>query len=210
MLNIDYFNGTGRYPFGKNNITIVIINTTDELISSAVGEYFYSKETFSLNNHTIFAVKENVTDEFFETCDMISVECERPFKAHIGFTINKNVSSAVVKSYLDLAIKYIKSSSEMYSTFITPIFKQFKEPINQSRYISEFKNMIEGSEINNPFTKDLIVTYFKNNLNVLKTAQNYGMVRSSILFKFKTIYKTTGINLLNFKDASALYIILNK
>ena len=50
--------------------------------------------------------------------------------------------------------------------------------------------------------------YFKNDLNVSKTAKDLYINRNSLLNKFEIIYKETGFNLQKFNHACAIYLLI--
>ena len=57
-----------------------------------------------------------------------------------------------------------------------------------------------------PLHLNIILTYFKKDLNVLQTAKELYINRNSLLKKFETIYKDTGLDIQKFSHACALYI----
>ena len=54
----------------------------------------------------------------------------------------------------------------------------------------------------------MILTYFKNDLNVSKTSKDLYVNRNSLLNKFEQIYKETGFNLQKFTHACAIYLLI--
>lgn len=56
----------------------------------------------------------------------------------------------------------------------------------------------------------LIFSLLKNNLNVTKTAKDVYMHRNTINNKIETIKEETGLNVQNFYDAMAIYILMKK
>jgi DNA-binding PucR family transcriptional regulator len=75
-------------------------------------------------------------------------------------------------------------------------------------YISLIDEYIITPILKDSIIKDIILTYFKNDLNVSKTAKDLYINRNSLLNKFEYIYKETGFNLQKFNHACAIYLLI--
>ena len=80
--------------------------------------------------------------------------------------------------------------------------------IFKNNYIKLVDKYIIGPILKNATDKDIILTYFKNDLNVSKTAKDLYINRNSLLNKFESIYKLTGLNLQKFIHACAMYLFV--
>jgi DNA-binding PucR family transcriptional regulator len=75
-------------------------------------------------------------------------------------------------------------------------------------YVSIIDKHIIAPIFKDSMIKDIILTYFKNDLNVSKTAKDLYINRNSLLNKFEIIYKETGFNLQKFNHACAIYLFV--
>lgn len=81
--------------------------------------------------------------------------------------------------------------------------------------IKVIENKNEGLKIvlanyyNDHNFKELLNSYFNNNLNVSLTANDIYLHRNTMLYKINNFYEHTGFNLKDFKDCAILYTYLN-
>ncbi|HEY8445363.1 MAG TPA: helix-turn-helix domain-containing protein, partial [Bacilli bacterium] len=103
---------------------------------------------------------------------------------------------------------YLKQSiniSRMYTNNSDLILDIAKTNIKE---LKTLKPIILNKIYNDTQLEKLIYSMFDNNLNVTKTAQDVYMHRNTINNKLELIKQETTLNLQNFKDSVAMYLLL--
>ena len=110
------------------------------------------------------------------------------------------------QTLFEIYLKYSMSSSRVYTNNSTLIIDLANK---DTKLMKQLKPLILHNLLHDSQFEKLIYSLYENNLNVSKTAQDVFMHRNTINNKLDTIEKETGLNIQNFYDALALYMLLN-
>lgn len=101
--------------------------------------------------------------------------------------------------------KYISNKKQGYFEISDLVLEIFKFNLEDAKYL---KRVIFEKVLNDSQNENLIISMFENNLNVLKTSKNIYMHRNTINNKLEALRKETGMNILKFQDAVAMYLLI--
>ena len=105
----------------------------------------------------------------------------------------------------NLYIKYLSNKKQGIFGISDLILEVLKNDFNDTLVI---KNNVLGKLLNDPLNESLINGMFENNLNVLKTSKKIYMHRNTLNNKLEMIKKDSGLNIQNFQDAVAMYLLI--
>lgn len=105
----------------------------------------------------------------------------------------------------NLFIKYLSNKKQGVFGVGDLILEVLKNDFNDTLVI---KNNVLGKVLNDPLNESLIIGMFENNLNVLKTSKMIYMHRNTLNNKLEMIKKESGLNIQNFQDAVAMYLLI--
>lgn len=202
---IKYLNDNYKYPFKLKRMRVMIIDSITNELCDVMKDLFSFCDMFIYNNHLVIFYNEDIP-ELEQIINSIADDLGESFKVHNGIYISKNYPGNIVLNYIDMMIKFIDESIEFYTDLISPFTTKYLN----IEYEEFFQTYIFDEIFKDALTKDIIVTYYKNDLNVLKTSKQLYLNRNSVLNKFDNINKTTGINLQKFSHAAVIYLILTK
>ena len=112
----------------------------------------------------------------------------------------------MIRNYLGIIKVFLSINEELYTDVAGVLLSNNSEIIKE--YITIIEECLLKPILKDSITKDIILTYFKNDLNVSKTAKDLYINRNSLLNKFEYIYKETGFNLQKFNHACAIYLLI--
>lgn len=101
--------------------------------------------------------------------------------------------------------KYISNKHQGYFEISDLILEVVKESVSD---VCLLKRIILDKVLSDPQNENLIISMFKNDLNVLKTSKKIYMHRNTINNRLELIKKETGLNIQKFQDAVALFCIM--
>lgn len=205
QLLYEYLFENKSYPFAKN-AKIIIVNMHNYELKTILKNFFKTIEIITIDNLSIAFCFDSYNLDIQNYQEAITFDLGIRFHLHNGIYINQLFPGAILLNYISLIKEYISNAQDEYSDLTTPLFTQ-NENFNYT-YYQIIDQYIINPILSDVFIKDLILTYFKNDLNVSKTAKDLYINRNSLLNKFDTIYKETGINLQKFSHACSVYTIL--
>lgn len=219
------YNQKEKFIYAKNLLKNLNININSKLYAITIE----LNNSYNLNNIKII---EKSIKAFFEECDCILNTYVFPFE-FIGFlpenkfnifknnldnfsVLNKDILKIGVgslevledmaKSYSNsnIAISYISNEKnyKFYEDFSIEILLNSIPIELKKRYSLEILKTLSKEEIY------ILKTYFENNMELKKTSSSLFIHINTLQYKLDKIYKKTGYNPRNFKDACFLYIIL--
>lgn len=197
----NYLNGKSSYPFLNKKERIMFISSCDTSLIMAIQEILIDPVIYEYKNNTIIFYVDDYED-ISSMIFAISFELGIPFKLHNGIYITKSDDGLIVKEYLDEVINFLSTTSDDLTDLVSPL------KTNKDNYRKLFEDLVLNKIIVDSITKEMILTYFKCDLNVLKTSKTLYMNRNSLINKLEGIEKQTGINLQKFNHAAAIYLML--
>ena len=198
----NYLLNNDKYPFHNKRMRLMILSSTDQNLIDVLNEIFVVSNIFIYHNYLIMFYLDDF-ENLMDVINSISFELGIKLKINNGIYITKATPGNKIIQYIDYIIDYLNNTSLVYTDIISPIVKKDDE------YLNYFKEEILPLVIKDALTKDIILTYFKLDLNVLKTSKMLYINRNSLIKKLDLIYKTTGVNLQKFEHASMIYLLMS-
>ena len=202
----EYLFENKQYPFKNKKVKILVIDSLYSNFKELLLSFFEEVEVIRIDNiYVAFCLGAYNTDisSFVNT---LSDDLGINFKLHEGMNITDKIEGLVVRQYLGIIKQFLNTNEELY-TDVASVILTNKSEISKE-YISIIDKHLIEPILNDTFVKDMILTYFKNDLNVLKTSKELYINRTSLLNKFELIYKMTGFNLQKFTHACAIYLLI--
>ena len=202
----EYLFENSTYPFKNKKAKLLIIDSIYPDFKEILLSFFKEVELIKLDNIYVAFCFEAYSSDISNFLLTIIDDLGINFKLHEGIYINNSIPGKEVLNYLTMIKQFISKSLESYTdiaSILTNDNLDFK-----NNYIKLVDKYIIGPILKNATDKDIILTYFKNDLNVSKTAKDLYINRNSLLNKFESIYKLTGLNLQKFTHACAMYLFV--
>ena len=202
----EYLFENKTYPFKNKKVKVLVIDSVYQDFKELLLSFFEDVELVKIDNIYVAFCTENYSNDISSFIGTLSDDLGINFKLHEGIYINNSMPGKEVLNYLTMIKHFISKTLESYtdiSSILTNDNLEFK-----NSYIKLIDKYIIGPILKNATDKDIILTYFKNDLNVSKTAKDLYINRNSLLNKFESIYKLTGLNLQKFTHACAMYLFV--
>lgn len=203
----EYLFDNSKYPFKDKKVKVIITNISNNEIKDLLKYFYPDVKVISLQNIYVWFCSGNFGDNINLYIPTISFDLGIDINLHEGIYITSSTSGQKLLSYIYVIKNFLLNSNENYTDVASPIIKN--KGIELIEYIDLISEILLKDLFSDVILKDCILTYFKNDLNVSKTAKDLYMNRNSLLNKFDGFYKETGFNLQKFSHASALYYLIN-
>lgn len=200
----EYLFENGNYPFSIKKVKIIIADYISNQLEKIFNNFYAHVWSIRIDELQVFFCEDNYEIKLEQLLTTLSDDLGENVKIHEGIYVKKEIPGSVVLNYIAYIKKYMSEKNELYSDFTSPI--KSITFWNDTNYISLINDYIIAPLLKDSNTKDIILTYFKKDLNVLQTAKELYINRNSLLKKFETIYKDTGLDIQKFSHACALYI----
>lgn len=141
----------------------------------------------------------------FDLVDVIN-SIKEDLYINLRLFIGCKISNGKDLYYLLCLYRYCLSSKD-YSTIKDLITRTFEK---DNRSIPVLKQIVLGKLAMDSQLEKLIISLFDNNLNVSKTSNCVFMHRNTINNKLSLIKDQTGLDIQNFYDALAMFILISK
>lgn len=194
------------YPFKSKKVKILVIDSTYKDFRELLLSFFDDVDLIQLDNIYVAFCSDAYNNNISDFIGTLSDDLGINFKIHEGMNISNKVEGRVVRQYLGLIKQFINLNEELYTDIASLLLSSEHELLKE--YISIIDKYLVAPVLKDSFIKDIILTYFKNDLNVSKTAKDLYINRTSLLNKFEQIYKETGFNLQRFTHACAIYLLI--
>ena len=119
-------------------------------------------------------------------------------KIYYDFTYGKKTN----KFYPITAARHAKIQKYRGTNKEQQDFFEFVKKLKAHPHLSTLRNGIHFSEKE----QKLLKTYFANNMSLKETAKQLYLHKNTLQYQLDKIWKTTGYNPRNFKDATVLYV----
>lgn len=196
-----------KYPFKNkwfNSFILQLENNNDiDNISMMFEDIIGSCEVVQKDNELIFVYFDDLE---FNIKDIV-LSISEDFGINIiyfSFPRIYNNENKFLEIY-NLFIKYLSNKKQGVFGISDLILEVLKNDFNDTLVI---KNNVLGKVLNDPLNESLIIGMFENNLNVLKTSKMIYMHRNTLNNKLEMIKKESGLNIQNFQDAVAMYLLI--
>lgn len=202
----EYLFENKAYPFKNKKVKILVIDSLYKDFKDLLLSFYEDVELILLDNIYVAFCSESYNNDISSFIGTLSDDLGINFKLHEGMSINNKVQGSVVRQYLSIIKQFLNINEELYTDVSSVIL--CKNNLLSKEYISIIDNYLIEPVLKDSFTKDIILTYFKNDLNVSKTSKDLYINRNSLLNKFEQIYKETGFDLQKFTHACAIYLLI--
>lgn len=203
----DYLVEDAKYPFSSNKQIIISSNVSTEF-TDLIQDLYKDTQYIELYGLNIFFITPNFDTKLEDIFNAIVYDLGIPMKIHQGMIINKNVSGSIVYSYLHIMKDFLYENNNNFSDIAAPFLKLKGE--QRSELARIIYDVVITPLFSDSLFKDLLVTYFNNDLNVSKTAKSLYINRNSLLNKFEIVYKKTGIDLQKFSHACMMFLLVSE
>ena len=196
----DYLFLNKEYPYKHKWFNSFVVKCKEEIdLTDVMEELLGNVEVVKDNDNTIVC--------YFDDLDFQIEDVIMSISDDLGISITAfKLPKLYVKErkFLDLYNLYNKYLPNRSGFFYTSeLFEEaINNDINDARVL---KDLILGNVLNDSSNIYVIKGIFENDLNVLKTSKSIYMHRNTI----NNIRKETTLNILKFKDAVVLYILIN-
>lgn len=160
-------------------------------------------ETILINDHLVIFYFDKYFFDFKDILDPITDDLAFDFKIFEGCKITSRDDFLTL---IRLYFSYLGKSFYRYSSISDLVLKVHE---NNPLKIKELKHIILADIIEDQQLITIIKSLFENNLNITQSSQVVYMHRNTINNKLDMIKRLTGLNIQNFKEAVAMYLLLN-
>lgn len=206
QLLYEYLFDNKSYPY-KEKRKIIILEEESSEINQIFDSIFSNYQVIKISNHFVYFVDNRTSVSLEELSSIIVDDIGHKVMIHNGIYVNNELNGNDVLKYLSLTIKYLDNSSDQYSDMFSPFASL--ESFDKVSYMELINNLLIAPLFKSNDIKELVLAYFKCDLNVLKTSKYLYINRNTILNKFEYIYKEYGINLQRFTHCSIVYLLLS-
>lgn len=194
------------YPFKNKKAKILIIDSEYKDFKELLLSFYKEVELISVDNLYIAFCFESYNNDISNFVSTLSDDVGINFKLHEGISISNKIDGIVVRKYVGIIKEFLNNNEELY-TDVSSVLLNVNEELSKE-YASIVNKCLLEPVLSDSIVKDIILTYFKSDLNVSKTAKELYINRNSLLNKFEQIYKETGFNLQKFSHACAIYLLI--
>lgn len=202
----EYLFENKSYPFKNKKTKILLIESEYNEFKELLLSFYKEVEVIKIDNLYVAFCFESYNNDVSDFVSTLSDDLGISFKLHEGMNISNKVQGNVVRKYIGIVKKFLVKNEELY-TDISSVLLNVDDNLSKE-YALIINNCLLEPILIDSFVKDIVLTYFKNDLNVSKTAKELYINRNSLLNKFEQIYKETGFNLQKFSHACAIYLLI--
>jgi len=204
----NYLYNNGDYPYRNRYYRFLLINFKDNSnhikFMEILTELLNSNDAFVIDNDFFIFYFNDYDIEIKDIFLSLSVDFSivtRAFKS--GKTdSNRPNDFHIVYDYYK---KFLKKKPFNFYNVTDMIIEVIKTDITK---IKKLKPAILNKVYEDSQIEKLILSLFKNNLNVTKTAKDVYMHRNTVINKLEYIKSETGFNIQNFNDALCMYWLI--
>lgn len=195
------------YPFNKKvNFLLYKANEAKDQINNLLKDVLTNVIEFSIDNIEIIFYEDNQNVEIEELFQTMSDDFGYPISVHAGLRLNKNVNGSFLAHYISCIVSS-NFFGKRYSDLIDIVFSN--DPTKNYPLIKEIKTYILEPVLNKNNNLETLDGFFKNDLNVSKTAKILYLNRNSLINRLDVISKEIGIDVQSFKYAACILIMIN-
>ncbi|MBR2891724.1 MAG: helix-turn-helix domain-containing protein [Bacilli bacterium] len=201
-----YIYENGKYPFSKKNRFLVLNGTLENDVMTLLKDLFINLEVLKLNGISVVFFEDDGMLNISDVFQTISDDFGRQIFVHEGLIINKNIKGEIIAHYLGVLIKS-KCLIQDYSNLADLVLMGESSIVNS--LMKELKEVYFNPILNKNNNKNVLDVYFKNDLNVSKSAKDLYLNRNSLINRLESISKEIGYNIQSFKIACIILFIIN-
>ena len=197
----------GSYPFLKKvNFLIYKSSECQEQINILLKEVLVNVTEFTIDNVEVIFYEDDQNVNIEELFETMSDDFGYPISVHVGLRLNKNVDGSVLAHYISCIVNE-NYFGKKYSNLVDILFSS--DPTKIYPLIKEIKTYILEPVLKKNNNLETLDAFFKNDLNVSKTAKLLYLNRNSLINRLDVISKEIGLDVQSFKYAACILIMIN-
>ena len=203
---VKYLCQNGEFPFKKREKVLFLKGTITDDIYMLLNDFLKKLEIYTIKDVNILFYEEDGPININEIFQTISDDFGLPLFIHEALTINKLVPGSLIIDYLNY-VNQSKILNKEYSNLSDIVFGDNKPEMYN--FLCDIKKYLIDPVLNKNNNREILDTFFKNDLNVLKTSKELYLNRNSLTNRLEIISRDIGLNVQSFKPASIVLILMN-
>ncbi len=203
-----YIFDNAEYPFKNKKYNFMLYKTKakHELINDLLKDIFNQVEIVKYHDYDLVFYQNKSEMNIEELFRTISFDFGKVIYVHQGFNLSIDAKGEDLLKYINALFNTNVTLEKEYSDACTLLYdaevKDFED-------VASFMKKNFEEVLTNESSLDVINAFFINDLNISKTASALYMHRNTLNGKLDTISRQMGLNIQNFKHASAILLLLN-
>jgi hypothetical protein len=196
------------YPFKNKKYNFMLYKTKaeHELINDLLKDIFNQVEIVKYHDYDLVFYQNKSEMNIEELFRTISFDFGKVIYVHQGFNLNVDAKGEDLLKYINALFNTTATLEKEYSDSCTLLYDA---EIKDFEDVASFMKKNFEEVLTNESCLEVINAFFSNDLNISKTASALYMHRNTLNGKLDTISRQLGLNIQNFKHASALLLLLN-
>ena len=203
-----YIFDNGSYPFQnkKYNFMLYKTNAEHELINELLKGIFNQVEIVKYHDYELVFYQNKSEMNIEELFRTISFDFGKTVYVHQGFNLSVLALGEDLLKYINAFFNTKETCEKEFSDACNLLYESYSG--NYDDVVTFMKKNFEDV-LTNESSLEVINAFFVNDLNISKTAGALYMHRNTLNGKLDTISRQLGLNIQNFKHASAILLLLN-
>lgn len=203
-----YIFDNGSYPFQnkKYNFMLYKTNAEHELINELLKGVFNQVEIVKYHDYELVFYQNKSEMNIEELFRTISFDFGKTVYVHQGFNLSILALGEDLLKYINAFFNTKETCEKEFSDACNLLYESYSS--NYDDVVTFMKKNFEDV-LTNESSLEVINAFFVNDLNISKTAGALYMHRNTLNGKLDTISRQLGLNIQNFKHASAILLLLN-
>lgn len=203
-----YIFDNSDYPFKNKKYNFMLYKTKaeHELINGLLKDIFNQVEIVKYHDYELVFYQNKSEMNIEELFRTISFDFGKVIYVHQGFNLSVEAKGEDLLKYINALFNTSVTLEKEYSDACTLLYdaevKDFED-------VASFMKKNFEEVLTNEAYLEVINAFFINDLNISKTAGALYMHRNTLNGKLDTISRQLGLNIQNFKHASAILLLLN-
>ncbi len=197
-----------EYPFKNKKYNFMLYKTKaeHELINGLLKDIFNQVEIVKYHDYELVFYQNKSEMNIEELFRTISFDFGKIIYVHQGFNLSVEARGEDLLKYINALFSTPATLEKEFSDACTLLYDaEVKEYEDVASFMKKnFEEILTNEE-----SLEMINAFFINDLNISKTASALYMHRNTLNGKLDTISRQLGLNIQNFKHASAILLLLN-
>ena len=203
-----YIFDNGSYPFKNKKYNFMLYKTSadHEIINGLLKDIFNQVEIVKYHNYELVFYQNKSEMNIEELFRTISFDFGKIIYVHQGFNLSTTAKGSDLLKYINALFNTPVTIEKEYSDACALLYDaEIKEYEDVASFMkNNFEEVLTNEE-----SLEVINAFFINDLNSSKTAGALYMHRNTLNKKLDAISRQLGLNIQNFKHASAILLLLN-
>ena len=203
-----YIFDNGSYPFKNKKYQFMFYKTKAEhvLINDLLKDIFNQVEIVKYHDYDLVFYQNKSEMNIEELFRTISFDFGKVIYVHQGFNLSIDAKGEDLLKYINALFNTDVTLEKEYSDACTLLYDA---EVKDYEDVASFMKKNFEDVLTNESSLEVINAFFINDLNISKTASALYMHRNTLNGKLDTISRQMGLNIQNFKHASAILLLLN-